>query len=172
MISRPRPRDRRGVAAVEAAAVTMLFLCPLVIEVWEVGRMIYVQQIVANAAREGARLAGQATTIDSSGNVIQVTQSSGTVNVTNQVYQYLYAAGLTTLSTSDVTTTFAFDSGSSTEPYQGTKGQTFTVSVSVTWSRVRWVNLGVINPPTIQYTAHWQMLVDDPFTVNSSLPTW
>src|SRR5262249_29828836 len=48
---------RRGVAAIEMGFVTMLFVIPLIIGIWEVGRMIHVQQVVANAAREGARLA-------------------------------------------------------------------------------------------------------------------
>ena len=47
-----------------------------------------------DAAREGARLAGQAYTIDSDGNTIQVTKSTGSVNVNNTVYQYLYTGGL------------------------------------------------------------------------------
>jgi hypothetical protein len=84
----------------------------------------------------------------------------------------MYAAGLTELVSSDVTTTFAFDSGSPTEPYQGVKGQTFTVKVEVPWSKVRWLSIGLINPSKVSYTAHWQMLVDDPFSVNATLPVW
>ena len=43
--------------AVEAAVVLPLLLI-LMLGVWEVGRMIQVQQVLVNAAREGARLAG------------------------------------------------------------------------------------------------------------------
>jgi hypothetical protein len=159
------------------AAVSLLFIVPLLIGMWELGRLVFVQELVANAAREWARLAGQAYTNDSSGNATQVTKSSGTINVENQVYQYLYAGGLWELSKSDVTTTFAFTAPNSagvtpTEPYLGEKNQPFTVSVSVPWSKVRWINLGLINPTTVQYTARWQMLVDDPFTVNETVPVW
>src|SRR4029079_11722996 len=52
-------RHRRGVVAVEAA-ITLPFLCLTMFGVWEVGRMIQTNQIVANAAREGARLAAGA----------------------------------------------------------------------------------------------------------------
>ena len=52
----PRRVIRRpAVAAVELAFVLLFFLVPLVIGVWEVGRLIHVQQIVSNSAREGAR---------------------------------------------------------------------------------------------------------------------
>src|SRR5437667_1399294 len=53
---RPAPRD--GVAAVEFA-VLIPFILTLLLGIWEVGRMIEVQQTVNNAAREAAR---QATT--------------------------------------------------------------------------------------------------------------
>ena len=46
-----------AVAAAEAALITAVFLVPVLIGVWEIGRLIQVQQIVSNSAREGARLA-------------------------------------------------------------------------------------------------------------------
>lgn len=49
---RRRPTSRAGVAAVEVAIITAFFLVPLVIGVWEVGRLVQVQQIVSNSARE------------------------------------------------------------------------------------------------------------------------
>ena len=52
-----RFKNRRGAVAVEAA-MTLPLLLTLMLGVWEVGRMIQVQQILVNAAREGARLAG------------------------------------------------------------------------------------------------------------------
>ncbi len=51
---------RRGVAAVEFAVVS-LFLVPLLIGLWEVGRLVEVQQYLNNAAREAGR---QASTHD------------------------------------------------------------------------------------------------------------
>jgi hypothetical protein len=54
-----KTRRRRGVVAVEAA-ITLPFLILTMFGVWEVGRMIQVNQTVANAAREGARLAAGA----------------------------------------------------------------------------------------------------------------
>ena len=60
-----------------------------------------------------------------------------------------------------------------TEPYQGDKGQPFRVTVTIRdWSKVRWVNLGLVNPKDVTAVVHWQMLVDDPFSVNTTLPTF
>ena len=174
---------RRGVASVELAVVLLFFLLPLMVAVWEVGRLIQVQQLVSNAAREGARLAAQGNTVNSSGAATPIQASGGTPNVHDTVYQYLYAAGLTNLASSDVAVAFAFtpttgypttdaNKNPLTDPYQGVKTQPFTVAVSIPWNNVRWVNLGLLNPTTVDFTVSWRMLVDDQFTVNQALPTW
>jgi Flp pilus assembly protein TadG len=177
MILRRTHAPRRGVAAVEMALVTMLFIIPMMIGVWEVGRLIQVQQIVSNSAREGARLAGQAYTINSDGSITQIFVSTGTPSVKSTVYQYLVAAGLTNLQMSDVQVDFAFtapksDGTTPTEPYLGDKNEPFTITVTIPWAKVRWVNLGIINPTSVTFTVTWQMLIDDKFTVNANLPVW
>jgi Flp pilus assembly protein TadG len=174
---RRRARAREGVAAVEVAVVATFLLVPLLIGVWEVGRMVQVQQIVSNAAREGARVAAQGYTINGSGAPTEVTVAAGNPNVADTVYRYLLAAGLTNLQKSDVAVSFQFlapGSGGSTptEPYQGEKGQPFSVTVAVPWEKVRWVSLGVINPQQITFTVTWRMLVDEAFAVDPSLPAW
>ena len=166
-----------GVASIELAVVTVLFVVPLIIAIWEVGRLIHVKQIVANSAREGARLAAQGNTILSNGNQVQINVNTGTPNVQQTVYDYLLGAGLTQLSSSDVTVTFTFTSPTNsgvypTQPYQGQKGESFAVYVSIPWSKVRWSNLGLINPTDVHYTASWTMLVDDAFSINPSVPAW
>jgi Flp pilus assembly protein TadG len=167
------------VAAVELALVSLLFVVPLLIGVWEVGRLIQVQQIVANGAREGARLAAQGYTVNSTGAPTQIYASSsgGTPNVHDAVWAYLIGAGFTNLSSTDVTVTFTFtaprsDGTTPTDPYQGERNEPFTVYVSIPWSKVQWVNLGVVNPTSVSFTVSWEMLMDDPFTVNANIPTW
>jgi Flp pilus assembly protein TadG len=190
---RSLPPRRRGVAAVEMAFVTLMLVIPLLIGIWEVGRLVQVQQIVSNSAREGARLSAQAYTLNTSGAPTQIKVNSGTVSVKEAVYDYLRAAGLHTLQPEDVTVTFAFTSGRTTDyvpistdptgtsypvgskppdPCYGEKGQIFTVTVTIPWERVRWVNLGLINPTTVTFTVTWQMLLDERFQVNEQLPTW
>jgi Flp pilus assembly protein TadG len=184
---------RKGVAAIELAFVTMLLVIPLMIGIWEVGRLVQVQQIVSNSAREGARLSAQAFTISSSGTTTQIKVTSGTANIRDSVYDYLYSAGLTNLQPSDVTVTFGFTTPRTTDyvplasdppgtawaagtyptdPCFGEKGQIFTVTVTIPWNKVRWVNLGLVNPTTVTFTATWQMLTDERFQVNDQLPTW
>ena len=172
-MTRRTTRPRRGVAAVEMALVTLVFVVPCLIGLWEVGRMIQVQQIVSNSAREGARLASQAVTINSDGQVTQIRTAAGSPNVKTTVVNYLKSCGLTNLTDADVTVTFKFAPATGkTEPYQGLKGQTFEVYVSIPWDKVRWVNLGLVNPTKVEFTATWRMLVDDKFTVNDALPNW
>jgi len=181
MRRRMNPACRRGVAAIELGFVTMFFVVPLIIAIWEVGRYIHVKQIVANSAREGARLAAQGFTMKPDGTAVQIQRTVGSPNVTDTVYDYLRASGLTNIQPSDVTMTFTFttprttDPGSGTtpaEPYQGDKGETFTVYVSIPWNKVRWTTLGVLQPTDVHYTVTWRMLIDEAFTVNETLPPW
>ena len=58
------------------------------------------------------------------------------------------------------------------DPCYGEKGQSFTVFVSIPWDKVRWVNLGLIQPATVEFRATWQMLIDDRFSLNPDMPTW
>jgi len=173
-------KARRGVASVELGLVMTFFIVPLFIELLEVGRLIQVQQIVSNAAREGARVAAQGYTISSSGAPTQIYaySSSGSPSVQATVYNYLVTAGLPNLTTSNVSVTFTFTGPNSggvtpTDPYLGSMNEPFTVTVSIPWSAVRWVNLGFLPSNTqVTYTVTWQMLVDNAFTVSTTLPTW
>lgn len=185
---------RRGVAAVELGLVTILFMVPLIIGIWEVGRLIHVHQVVSNSAREGARLAAQGFTIRGDGTQLQIKKATGSPNVTNAVVSYLQAAGLKNLTAADVTVVFTFTSARTTnyspilgvdptgtsypagsfppEPCYGDKGEIFTVFVSIPWDKVRWINIGLIQPTTVSFNVTWRMLVDDSFEVNETLPPW
>jgi Flp pilus assembly protein TadG len=177
------PSARSGTAAVEFAAVMTFVLVPLMIGLWEMGRVVHVQQVVANGAREGARLAAQANTINSTGSTTQImtavgpTNAAQTPNVKAAVMQYLSGAGLSKLTWNDVTVTFAFTSGNTalTDPYQGSKGQKFGVTVTLNQAaldKCLWTALGLVKPSSVTYTVNWQIMVDDPFSINANLPTW
>jgi Flp pilus assembly protein TadG len=192
MIRRRTPSNRRAGAALPELALVMMFvLVPTMIGVWEVGRLVQVQQIVSNSAREGARVAAQGYTINQTGSPTEVmtmippaSNPNGSPNVKAAVMQELYGAGLTNLTWSDVDVTFQFQpytpaasdpqpTAGATEPYQGVKNQPFTVAVNLkSYNKVRWVTFGIVNPKQVTYTVQWRMLVDDPFTVNPSVPTW
>ncbi len=168
---RSTSRTRPAAAAVELAFVVLFFFIPVLFGIWEAGRLIEVQQIVSNSAREGARLASQGYTINSSGAPTQITAA----NVRDVAYQYLVAARFANLQPSDVTVTFAFilpkqDGTTPTDPYLGEKNQPYIVTVSIPWDKVRWINVGLIRPTDVSFTVTWQMLIDDKFTVKLDIP--
>jgi Flp pilus assembly protein TadG len=92
-----KTQRRQGAAAVELAILLPAVLVPLVFGIWEVGRLVQIQQIVANAAREGGRQAstGKYTETD----------------IRDDIMDYLTNAGLSTsgvqitVTVTDVSTT-------------------------------------------------------------------
>jgi Flp pilus assembly protein TadG len=109
-------RNRRGAAVVEFAVVAPVFFL-LIFGMIEFGRAIMVQQILTNAAREGARFA-----------VLDSTTPTHDL-VVSKVTTYLQGSGITGGS---VTIT-------PTEPTSATYGQPVTVSVRVAFSNVSWL---------------------------------
>lgn len=127
---------------------------------------------------------------------------AGQPSVKSAVMQYLSGAGLGSLQYADVDVAFAFQPqqsgdpplvgavGTATEPYQGVQCQRFRVTVTISdetspgsgvlkpagsrplREKVLWTTLGFVRPDTIQYQVDWVMLVDRPFTVNATVPSW
>ncbi len=211
---RRRPtRGRAGVATVEFAAALSFVLAPMLLGLWEMGRAVHVQQVVSNAAREGARLAAQGRTLSYNGTPTEIKASLDPAanatarlpNVKATVYQSLVGAGLTGLGWNDVEVKFKYLAGTgpsgydftaeyeqrkawealpspkgpapastpNDDPTLGTKNQRFVVYVLIKFDdKVRWVNAGIVNPKYIAYAVEWRNLVDDPFRINTAIPTW
>ena len=108
-------RNRRGAAVVEFAVVAPVFIL-LIFGMIEFGRAIMVQQILTNAAREGARVA----ILDSA------TPTASTV--TSKVTTYLQNSGIT-----GATVTI-----NPSEPTTATYGQPVTVTVTIPFTSVTW----------------------------------
>jgi len=108
-----RPWLRRGAAVVELAVVAPVFFL-LVFGMIEFGRMVMVQQIITNGAREGARIA--------------VLNGATTSQVKTAVSNYLSGA-----SVSGATTTVSPD-----PPSSATYGSLVTVTVSIPFTSVSW----------------------------------
>lgn len=169
----PTQRARqRGIAAVEFAFV-MPVLVTLLVGLWETGRMIQLQQILSNAAREGARVAAQSQTINSTGAPTQIQVDTGSPNVKQTVVNYLRQAGLN-VTTSDVTVEFAFITGDTTktQPYQGEKGQQFRITVRLPITALQWSTLKLTTINEMSASVTWSCLVDDPFTLDTTIPSW
>jgi Flp pilus assembly protein TadG len=166
-----RHSDRRGVAAVEMAFMMPLLLA-LIVGVWEVGRFVQIQQTLQNAAREGARLAAQATIITSSGAYTDISLSGTSPDITDTVSQYLQGAGITNVTGLTVTFTYLNGTTTNTQPYQGTQNQQFQVTVSLPYANVKWSPLSLVNPSTVGGTCVWNIMVDLPVSVPTTVPSW
>lgn len=166
-----QPPRRLGIAAVEFAFV-MPLLFTLMIGTWEAGRVIQMQQILVNAAREGARLAAQGQTINVTGAYTQIKTTTGTPNIQQTVLNYLAGAGVN--NTSGVTVKFQFVDGntSKTDPFEGAKNQRFKVEVTLPYENVRLTNLNLLNFNNLIARVDWVCMADDPFTINTTIPTW
>ena len=114
---RPTRRSflRRGAAVVELALVSPIFFV-LIFGTIEYGRYVMVQQMLVNAAREGAR--------------VRVISGSTDASATTAVNSYLTGCNISTTYVTVTTTQLA---GSATDtPYK--------VTVSVPFNRVSWVS--------------------------------
>jgi len=138
---------RRGVAAVELAVVLTFIILPLLLGLWEVGRMIEVQQILTNAVREGARSAASGA-------------PNTNTSVQNVVKNYLSTAGLPT---ADVNVVVADLDGKDVS--QAGYLDKVKVTASIPFSDVRWsVTSMFVSPSTkISATAVWISMVDKNF---------
>jgi Flp pilus assembly protein TadG len=155
-------RQRRGVAAVELAFVLTFIFVPLIFGVWEVGRLVQVQQIVNNSVREGACAAatGQYTN----------------TQVQNVVLNYLTNCGVpTTGATATVTNlTRGGDVSSPTLGLGGTVQQldSLQVTVSVPFSNVYWIALNYFVPAGTNMTSNaiTVSMVNVPLTIPQTIP--
>jgi Flp pilus assembly protein TadG len=149
-----RPRARHGAAAIEFAVVIIL-LAPLLIGVWEVGRLVEVQQILSNAAREGGRQASTGT--------------KTIAGIQQDVVNYLARFGINT-PTSSVTVT-NLTSSDRPDPTTANQLDMFQVSVTIPFNSVRWILLNQVTSTTqLTGTASWVSMRDIPINVNTNIP--
>jgi len=107
-------KNRRGASAVEFAVVSPVFFL-LIFGMIEYGRLVMVQQLLTNAAREGAR--------------VGVLDNSTSSDVSTAVNNYLSAAKVTG----------ATITCNPSNPSSATYGAPVTVTVSVGFNQVSWL---------------------------------
>jgi Flp pilus assembly protein TadG len=167
MTLRPKAiRRRTAVAAVEFAFVVTFLMAPVLLGLWEVGRLVDVQQLVDNAAREGARQAAIGALLDPT----TATQRNITAaDVTSTVTNFLTRNGITT---TGINVTFTDLSNSAvTDPYQAAQLDHLQVTVTLPFDNVRWALLGkVTNVNNLQAGAIWYSMKDSNVTVTTTLP--
>jgi Flp pilus assembly protein TadG len=166
-----RNSRRRGAAVIEMAMITPIMLL-LIFGLWELGRIIQVQQQLQNAVRDSARIASQGQIITPTGEYVRIGRTTGAMNVEDTVRDQLQAAGLTNLNGVVIEFTYLDGNTSNATPADGTKNQAFRIRVSIPYDNVKWTNLNFFRPNTIQAETTWRILVDDPFQVPTQLPSW
>ena len=150
-----KSRCHRGLAAVELAFILPILVL-FIVGLWEVGRMVEVQQLLTNAAREGGRQA-------SIGNV-------NTQGVKDAIKRYLSQNGITTVTDTDITVTNLTDA-SRTDPTQANQLDRFEVVVTIPFTSVRWAVLNqVTTTKNLVGSADWFSMRDIPITVNNDPP--
>ncbi len=153
---RIRKKSRTGSAAVELA-VCLPFLLMVVFGIWEVGRMVQVQQLASNAAREGGRQAAAGL--------------ASSTSIRQYVVNYLNMNGLTGVDLTMVTLT-NITNGSRSEPTSANQLDQFRVSVNIPYSSIRWSTVGQItSTAVVTASADWYSMRDLPVTVSTVIPT-
>lgn len=173
MTSRPRSRTARsprrgGAAAVELACVLPL-IALLLFGILDVGRMVEIEQLLNNAARDGARLAAVGSMLDAStGSELDYYAS----DVTNLVQGYLANNGI---NTSGLNVTFSnLTNPSATDPYEAQRLDELNVTVQLPFKNVRWTLLGTLmntDNAVLTASANWFSMKDLNVTVPTTLPT-
>ena len=155
LINSKREPLRRGVAAVELAVLLPIMLV-LLVGLWEVGRMVEVQQLLSNAAREGGR---------------QASTSNKTISqVQDVVVRYLKNNGISSVSKSDIIVKNLTD-GDRPDPTQAEQLDRYRVTVSIPFNSVRWAVLDQItNKTTLTASVDWYSMRDEPIIVDDTIP--
>jgi Flp pilus assembly protein TadG len=156
MLARKQTTARSATAAVELAVCLPMLLIVLT-GIWEVGRMVQVQNVVWNAAREGGRQA--AAGLSSNATVVQF------------MVNYLNANGLTGVTTSMVTLTNVTSSARS-NPNAANQMDQFQVNITVPYSTIQWSTVAQITPTqTLTASTTWYSMLDNPCVVSTTIPS-
>lgn len=166
MNSARRPEDRRAAVAVEAAVVLPILLI-MMLGIWEVGRIIQVQQILVNSAREGARLAA--------GGYVNSTPVTNSM-VQQAVRDYLQSAGLPSAAVNNAQITLTCQAASGwSDPADAEPLDPFRVTVKIpagaAFDSLRWSMVAKITSTSeMEAYVDWVSLKNVEITVSTQLP--
>jgi Flp pilus assembly protein TadG len=177
---------RDGVAAVEFACCLPLLVLTL-FGLWEVGRFTEVQQVLWNAAREGARDAslGQDNLKTVAGNVLTYLQGAeqtafGKGHSTSMIAPVVslpanttgYTCWDNTANQELFTITFTdLTNTSVTDPTAMTQLDLYQVGLQVPFASIRWSSLlPIAGMNRLGVTVVWTSLIDTPFQIAPDLP--
>ncbi|APW59332.1 TadE/TadG family type IV pilus assembly protein [Paludisphaera borealis] len=157
-------RGRRGIAAVETAVVLPVLLT-LLLGVWEVGRILQVQQVLCIATRDAARQAGSGLMTNS-----QVQQTA-----INSVRRIL--GDTSGVMTKNIVVAVAVSSNTnppvvkSIDVSQAAPLDLLKVTVTIPYQDVRWINLPMItNATLLRAESMWLSLKNLPYPTTVPQP--
>lgn len=166
MLRKPNlSRQRRGIAVIECAILAPLLII-LLFGIWEVGRLIQIGQLVANAAREGARQASSAKY-----NINQVRQATFEYLKNSRVPLHdTLNSSTVTLATTNITITVTNLDG--TETLDADQFDRMEVVVTVPLRNFRWLASNQFAGTATSFTsrASFLCLKDNPISVSSTIP--
>lgn len=165
------PRRRRGTAAAELALLAPVLLL-LLLGLWEIGRLVQLQQQVANAAREGGRQAsaGKKTKLQVREAVLDYLANSGLATEDDNGQTNVTVA--VTNETSGGEVKGAVQPDGSTVSNGAVPGDRVKVVVTFPFANARWVASTFFVPDSakLQADSEWVSMVDKPITVSASVP--
>ncbi len=173
-------------------------LLALLMGLWEVGRLVMIQNLLDNAAREGGRLAASGGYFASnnhnspSGGTLTLNSPSTNADceVQKRVLTYLQAAGISTTGATVKVANNGSSSKSKSWNYTYTQGgaisgsgydpaaaadqlDNLTITVTLPYSNVAWspVSWFVDQGTTLSATSNWSSMNDLPLTVSTTIPS-
>jgi Flp pilus assembly protein TadG len=146
---------RRAAAAVELAFLLPTVLFPVVMAVWELGRLVEVQQVLDNAVREGARQAS--------------TGQKNNSQVIAAVQQYITDCGMG--SSNPTVTVTNLTSG--LDVSQANQLDHIQINVTVSYTNIRMTTLSefLSASTTLQASVDWTSMRDLPLNVSATIPS-
>src|SRR5262245_51450286 len=154
MTVRTRRASRRGTAAVEFG-ITAPLLVTLLLGIWEVGRLVQVQQLTNNAAREAGRQAS--------------TGKRTADEVKQAALNYLTRAGINTAGATVTLTNIT--EATRADPTAANQMDRFRITLNLPFDNVRWVLLDqVTGVRTLSASADWFSMKDRPLVVGTTVP--
>jgi Flp pilus assembly protein TadG len=163
-----RRAERRASASVELALLAPVLLL-LLLGIWEIGRLVQMQQIVDNAAREGARQAarGDLTSAQVQTAVIQYLQDAG-INTNGVTFTYMdNSASPAVQRTSPIDL-----NNPSIDIIDANPSDQIHVAVNVPYKNVRWlaINLFLSDTTMMTASADWYCMKNKPLIINTVIP--
>ena len=167
------PDRRRGVAAVEFAVVLPL-LTIFIFGIWDMGRLIEVQNVLEQAAREGGRTAAAGRINDNDVLLSTTNDALRHFTVEDSVKRYveLNLPGRPGVGDAVTVTLTPLDGASFVHPGDAEQLDRFAVEVSLPRDQVRWIWFNNIAPGQTELTARsvWRSMKDEPLAVDTTIP--